>query len=401
MKKIFSILIAIFSFQISVAQVPNYIPTTGLIGWYPFTGNANDGSINSNDGTAYGATLTQDRDGVMNQAYHFDGNDEIRVPSSTSLESFTNAFTISAWVKINQFNSNGIGQFPVIDKNISCPPTSGTTPFLLVAENGAAGYDVQNINCGVQTMYGSSGTQPQTNQWTHVVAVYDGMNIKMYVDNILLGTNPNSGNIVSSTGELSIGHTMFGCNCSWANGDIDDIGIWNQALNENEIDNIFNSALDTCFYSIYDTITTNITVWDTSYITINVYDTIDVMNYDTTFTTVFDTIPVYDTTFITVYDTIFIIDTLDGIQNRILNNTIKIFPNPTSGQITIDNGNYLSMNGYQLQIVNSLGQKVFESPIDKRQFVINLSPEINGGIYYVNIIDPHNRTVDNRKIVVL
>jgi hypothetical protein len=37
----------IFSFVILLgliaqAQIPSYVPTTGLVGWYPFTGNAND-----------------------------------------------------------------------------------------------------------------------------------------------------------------------------------------------------------------------------------------------------------------------------------------------------------------------------------------------------------------------
>jgi hypothetical protein len=43
MKKIIFTAIAIFGLAtITMAQVPNYVPTNGLVGWWPFTGNAND-----------------------------------------------------------------------------------------------------------------------------------------------------------------------------------------------------------------------------------------------------------------------------------------------------------------------------------------------------------------------
>lgn len=48
-------------------------PTSGLVAYYPFTGNANDaaGALN---GTVSGATLTTDRFGNANSAYAFNGS---------------------------------------------------------------------------------------------------------------------------------------------------------------------------------------------------------------------------------------------------------------------------------------------------------------------------------------
>lgn len=76
--------IAIIGFAIiSNAQVPNYVPTIGLDGWWPFTGNANDQSGNNNNGTVNGATLTSDRFGNVGQAYVFDGiNDNVSLNNS-------------------------------------------------------------------------------------------------------------------------------------------------------------------------------------------------------------------------------------------------------------------------------------------------------------------------------
>ena len=42
-----------------------------------FDGDATDSSGNGNDGTVYGATLTTDRFGQTNEAYSFDGADDL------------------------------------------------------------------------------------------------------------------------------------------------------------------------------------------------------------------------------------------------------------------------------------------------------------------------------------
>jgi hypothetical protein len=57
-------------------NVPNYIPTNGLVGWWPFNGNANDESGNGNERTVNDATLTTDRFGIVSKAYNFDGVDD-------------------------------------------------------------------------------------------------------------------------------------------------------------------------------------------------------------------------------------------------------------------------------------------------------------------------------------
>lgn len=66
-----------------VGQVPSFIPTNGLVGWWPFNGNSNDESGSGNNGTGYGATLTTDRFGNANSANSFNGvANYILVPDS-------------------------------------------------------------------------------------------------------------------------------------------------------------------------------------------------------------------------------------------------------------------------------------------------------------------------------
>ena len=45
----------------SAQTLPNYLPTDGLVGWWPFNGNANDESGNGNDGIAFETSTGLDR----------------------------------------------------------------------------------------------------------------------------------------------------------------------------------------------------------------------------------------------------------------------------------------------------------------------------------------------------
>jgi len=60
-------------FNLFAQNIPSYVPTNGLVGWWPFNGNANDESGNGNNGTVNGAILTTDRFGNDGKAYSFDG----------------------------------------------------------------------------------------------------------------------------------------------------------------------------------------------------------------------------------------------------------------------------------------------------------------------------------------
>ena len=66
----------------------------GLIGYYPFNGNANDISGNNNHGIVYGAKITYNHKNVKESAYYFNGeNSFITIPSININSSIT--FSIS------------------------------------------------------------------------------------------------------------------------------------------------------------------------------------------------------------------------------------------------------------------------------------------------------------------
>jgi hypothetical protein len=95
-KLIFYFCLLLISLSAS-AQLPSYVPTSGLVGYWPFNGNANDVSGNGNNGTVTGAVMTKNRYGINNQAYLFSNliTSSITLPHSTQ----QNVFSVMAWVK--------------------------------------------------------------------------------------------------------------------------------------------------------------------------------------------------------------------------------------------------------------------------------------------------------------
>ena len=98
MKRAFILLL--FLSKISIGQVNL---NQGLRAYYPFSGNANDVSGNSNNPVFNNATLTADRFGNANSAYDFDGaGTYMKILNSASLNT-NNKLSLVAWVKPQGF----------------------------------------------------------------------------------------------------------------------------------------------------------------------------------------------------------------------------------------------------------------------------------------------------------
>ena len=139
------------------------------------------------------------------------------------------------------------------------------------------------------------------------------------------------------------------------------------------------------------TCTDTIQMFDTTYVT--VYDTVLAIVYDTTFVTI------YDTVLTAVTDTLIMDVTLTGIPLPNNTNTMLVYPNPSSDFVIIDNGDYLSMSGYTLKIINSLGQEVFNSTINIPVFSIPVSTLGSVGTYYIQVFDTSPNIVQTKALI--
>jgi hypothetical protein len=343
--------------------------TQGLVGYWPFCGNANDDSGHGNNGTINGATSTTDRFGNSNAAYNFNGTSSyIEIPHSTSLNFGTQDFTISAWAKPSQFQSN---DQHIVSKERSLAPDNNqfrmaiaksTNPsdkhyYFASAIPPAPGYGL-NWTSATGYVLQSNSIAPITT-WSHITIVRTGATYKLYINGILNSTDNTINGLVQDY-SLNLQNLIFGAQNQttgtgkqgFFNGIIDDIGFWNRALTTQEITQLFNQ--NQCF--------TNTTVTDTLIINVGQLSYTNPIAYA---------------------------------------NNITIYPNPASTQINITFNNISDLNGGSIKIINSLGQQVTTTPITSTgtNSTMILSSWGGTGLYFVQIVNPQGQIVDIKKII--
>lgn len=204
--------------------------------------------------------------------------------------------------------------------------------------------------------------------WHHAVGVWDGTGsavvspnqCKVYVDGILvsqtLGTSVGTGgygghpniplsgtnNVVFGVGKCDLLQHSY-------NGQLDDIGLWNKALTEDEINALYRANM--CYQSI------------------------------------------------TVTDALVINTGILSYNPVTYNSTVTIYPNPANDHITIDCGNLANVTGYSIKIYNELGQEVFSGAMNTQQYSVALNTWTGNGLYFVRIYDASNNVVNTKKII--
>ncbi|MFN5345759.1 MAG: LamG-like jellyroll fold domain-containing protein [Bacteroidota bacterium] len=234
MKKQLLTLIAIFATNILFAQVPSYVPTTGLLAWYNFNGtgaNANNASLNTL--ANYGASFVPDRFGNVNAAAFVDGLGtqwmQLLTPSFTFSQ--TGGYTISVWVKKSVQSSSGV----VI--------MSGNTTASNFITNIQGNNGVQFGACKQQSPWTWLNCADTVGAWMHLVGTYSNTKMKLYRDGVLMDSTT-----FTATGTSAVNQPLWigrGPSGNYYTGVFDDIGIWNRSLTQAEITALFNSQTTT------------------------------------------------------------------------------------------------------------------------------------------------------------
>ena len=202
--------------------------TDGLTAYYPFSGNANDESGFNNRGIVDNPILTTDRFDEIDNAYLFNGTDDIiRVLDNSQTHLFDD-FTIMAWV-----NPYSIKSQTILRKGSaqSETPVLGAYSLSLSATNDYI-FSVGTTTESVQVRFPGY----LTNQWQFIVGVKEGNNLSLYIDGIKVNEEFITGVMGYDTSLFLIG-TRLQLPSSTFEGKIDEIRIYDRALNENEIQN--------------------------------------------------------------------------------------------------------------------------------------------------------------------
>ena len=235
----------------------------GLRAYYPFSGNANDVSGNNNHPVFNNATLTADRLGNANSAYHFNGTDNyMKVLNSPSLN-MTNQMSISLWVKASAYYTG-----PCYNNMLVMKGDADYLPGNYSLRFSDAYTGCTNPTTTQERFYGPGVIAQlplvQLNQWYSVVCTYDGNMAKIYVDCILRDSAVVSITSFTNSYDLFLGHLNNAQYPYWLNGDLDEVRIYDRALNQDEVkvlggctteltcNNWLNTTAANAFFSIGD-----------------------------------------------------------------------------------------------------------------------------------------------------
>ena len=213
--------------------------TSGLVAHYPFDGNANDASGNGNHGTVNGATLGEDRHGVPDKAYNFDGVDDWIDLGDRQEFDGRDAQTISLWISVSTKGSaGGALKRPILSKWYSSTAPSRNA-FLIGA--GEAFIEWQTSSDSSYT-YKSFTNDYQLNKYYHAVFIFNQGNRFVHLDGKLENSDTfESTSISNSPEKLMVGNWFQTYDSSYKtfHGSIDDIRIYNRALSKADVAGLY------------------------------------------------------------------------------------------------------------------------------------------------------------------
>jgi len=192
--------------------------------------NTNTNPLNTDGNPATGTGVNS----LYSMNFDSASSDYIDVGNPTELQ-ITGALTISAWVKIN---STSPAQVCIVSKDNVTDRSYDL--WGRIAADGFPRFVIYNSNTG----YSVSGTTDlKDNQWHHIVAVFTpNTSMKIYVDNVLENTNSTSipSSIDNDPANFEIGR--FGYGTYPMDGKIDEVAIFNRALDSTEISALYGGT---------------------------------------------------------------------------------------------------------------------------------------------------------------
>lgn len=222
----------------ATAQVPSYVPTDGLVGWWPFNGNANDESGNGHDCSVVEAVLSIDRFGNSSNSYTLAGATGF-IRTNNPFYNSSIDHSVSFWIQVADSADQNVSFFntdphtiEAFGYNYNLNPARHFHFFLGNGLNGISGWNVALNN--------SFNEQPPItsfNDWFHYAVVLQGTQWTFYINSELVHTFNGAQSTSSVLADVFFGNDVT--NTAAINGSIDDIVLYNRALTPQEIQDLY------------------------------------------------------------------------------------------------------------------------------------------------------------------
>ncbi len=202
--------------------------TPTLVGWWKLDNDVKDSSGNGNNGTITGAP-TYTAGGKVGAALKLNGTaDYVDCGTAASLD-ITDQVTLSAWIKPGNFANSAYQTFVGKgDKSYCIQHTNGNVIQFFVYY-GSTWY----------TANSTAVTSTMNNSWHHVAGTFDGVQLRLYLDGVVVASTLRTGTIATTTFTASIGRNSEQSG-RLLNGEIDEVRIYRGALPTTEVKKLAN-----------------------------------------------------------------------------------------------------------------------------------------------------------------
>lgn len=217
-------------------NIAGIVPIDGLVGFYPFNGNANDQSGFNNNGVVYNATLTTDRFGTNQSAYYFDGSgDYIFFPNMFQFH-ITGDATISFWMK-----KNDTAKRTILWSRANSPDTNRYQFY--TGETGQGfelDYRTPSGTLKMNTM--SHDFTVPLQEWANIIVKRTGNQYHLYRNGVFMKTETDTSPYLPTSIGWMIGSSLS-TQAGEFYGSLDDISIYNRSLSDSEMNILYQSPI--------------------------------------------------------------------------------------------------------------------------------------------------------------
>lgn len=219
------ILTVIVAFVWSTTQAEAKLVEKGLVSYWSLN-EIKDNKVpddwGDNDGTIEGPEIAK---GKYGNALQFDGQDDYVNCGNDASLNITDAISIVAWVYMES-----VGNYPTV---VAKSGANWGYIFEFLTTTGKINLYLDKANPSWANV---ANTGVKLKEWTHLAATYDGKTIHYYFNGNPDGTYSNipGGQIASNADNVHLGGRKVGEPHNF-DGAIDEVCIYNRALNESEV----------------------------------------------------------------------------------------------------------------------------------------------------------------------
>lgn len=222
------------SYRINGWGLPDGISSVGLQALYSLNGSGIDTSGNARHLSVSGGVYS---DGKIGQGLDFDGVNDYADSGTWSVSG--DEITMTAWFKAETFGTD----MRIISKGSSTATASQNWLMLLDDISSTQAYLSMRVRTGTTTTILTDNIVLSPGVWYHAAAVYDGAEMRLYINGIEVESAAKTGNLIVNTAPVWIGGQATTATDRAFNGIIDDAAIYSRALSDSEIYTIWENGV--------------------------------------------------------------------------------------------------------------------------------------------------------------